>query len=396
MVDLHGLAAVGDLVSAPWRSVLTAATTICGVLLVAATFPKGALSWIRARARRLVTASQDSLPAAPEDQIAAAPDRETMATPGLGQAPEPEPEPLPEPALPEPAATGAADPASNRADVHTADGEQILGRYCRMDTASTAEGLEFTIEVPGLKETDLEIRMVGDTIVVTGQVDLDRTDKTYRVVEREVGAFSRFIKVSEGVPLHRIQAWLDRGLLTVFVPNPTVQVGAVIAVNAAVRRVFEGDDLCELKIDLPGVDDRDVDLSVRDGVLTISCRDGAQAAGADDQTADALAPRLLQSMALPAGVDANQIRAVLAKGVLTVTLPIAAGHRQRTIPLDSVREAAGPETRSSDAGARPCPPAGGSGAPFHGPGDPPFDFWSASEILAGRSLHRGKSIDRRF
>jgi HSP20 family molecular chaperone IbpA len=366
MIDLHDIAAIGGFIAGSWGPALIGATTIFGGLVVATTFSKDAIGRIERGVRDLVTRSRRAAPDAAPAQ-------------GLELAPEPEPDQEILPTSEAPAPTVATSTCA-------ADGEQIPGRYLRMDTASTVDGLEFTMEVPGLKETDLEIRLVGDTIVITGQWDLDRTDKTFRVVEREFGPFSRFIKVPEGAPLQRIQASLDRGLLTVFVPNPTVQVGKVITINSAVRRLFDGDEVCELKIDLPGVDASDVDLAIRDGVLTISCRQG-------DQTADTVLPRLLHSMELPAGVDADQIRAVLAKGVLTVTLPIAAGHRQRTILLETVDERAGPETTAL------FPPAAGGypfGTPFGAPTDPPFDFWSVGEILAGRSLHMGESTDRRF
>lgn len=400
MIDLHAIPAIGGLIPEACRPVLIAALTIVLGLLAAARIPKGALGRIEGRMRRLVAAGREGLhdgPAGRGDGTAAAPDPRPLPSDGLGIASGSDAKPLSGPETPPPPAPArAAGPARTCDEVHSADGEQILGRYCRMDTASTADGLEFTIEVPGLKETDLEISMVGDTIVVTGRRDMDRSDKTYRVVEREFGPFSRFIKVSDGVPLHRIQASLDRGLLTVLVPNPTIQAGN-IAVNSAVRRVFDGDDVCELKIDLPGVDEFDIDLAVRDGVLTISCRN--QAVDADEPSATPFGLRLLRSMELSAGVDADHIRAVLAKGVLTVTLPIAAGHRRRTIPLEFDREAAGSEMRTVDVDAAPGEPASGrrpSEAPFCGQGDPLFDFWSAGEILAGRSLHLGESLDRRF
>jgi len=398
MIDLPDLAAIGGFIAGSWGPALIGATTIFGGLVVATTFSKDAIGRIEGGMRNLVTGwdGRRTAPEAAEDEIPTEPESDAAPAQRLDPAPEPEPDQeIPaasetlEPTVAAPPC--AADRASSSDDLHAADGEQIPGRYLRMDTASTAEGLEFTMEVPGLKETDLEIRLVGDTIVITGQWDLDRTDKTFRVVEREFGPFSRFIKVPEGAPLQRIQASLDRGLLTVFVPNPTVQVGKVIAINSAVRRLFDGDDVCELRIDLPGVDASDVDLAVRNGVLTISCRQGTRAG-------DTFAPRLLQSMELPAGVDADQIRAVLAKGVLTVTLPIGAGHRHRTIPLETADETAGLETRASGAETPPYPPAtdGDPATLLGAPTDPPFDFWSVGEILAGRTLHMGESTDRRF
>ena len=354
-----------------------------------AIFPKDALGWIGAGARNRVGAGFD-----PSAVAFGGRSEETPVESGSDASPARWPEYAPElegeagrrlePETAEATAAGLIDgpvPAPSPPHPCLADSEAFADRYCRMDTATTPEGLEFTIEVPGIRESDLEIRLAGDTIVVTGHQDVNRRDKTYRVIERECGPVLRSIKIAEGVPLHRIQASLDRGLLTIFVPNPAAPIGKTIAVNSAVRRISQGDDLYELKIDLPGADASEFDLAVRDGLLTISRRGAPWAAEAGDQIPNGFASRLLQSMEVPAGVDANQIRAVLAKGVLTVTLPIAAGHRQRTIPLEVASDPARWETATSGVEAEP---------PSHSvwrrqqetPTTHPFDLWIASDALA--------------
>jgi HSP20 family protein len=229
------------------------------------------------------------------------------------------------------------------AEGRTAQTAPVTGHQPKMDTAVTAGGLEYVIEVPGVKAAELELQVVGGTIVVRGRQDLDQTNRTYRAVERAHGPFLRTLSVPEGARLQDIEAALDRGLLTVFIPNPPILAGRTIAVNSTVQRLLAGDDRYELKLDLPGVDASDITLVVRDGRLTIGRREATLMAETADQPGDqasgpAEAPsvsRIIQSMELPAGVDANLIGAVLAKGVLTVTLPIVAGYRRRIIPVEA-------------------------------------------------------------
>jgi HSP20 family molecular chaperone IbpA len=328
MTDPHGIAAAGSFIAGAWRTETLAAIAIFVCFLALVILPKAILVWFERRSSGLVGTRWGEIQTAkapPNDKIEA---RSEVA-------PEPGPplEAAPEPAEPEAiisASVSAADPAPDSAGASIADPQLAAGRSCRMDVAATADGLQFVIEAPGMDESDFEIRVVGETILVRGRLDPDRSNKVYRAVERDHGPFSRSIPIAQGVPIHRIQASLSRGLLTIFVPNPTVQVGSTITVNSALCRITDSESMCELKIDLPGVDPSDIDLDIRNGLLTISCRESLETGPTG----------LPQSMLLPAGVDASRIGAVLAKGVLSVTLPIAPAHRQRTIVLETVGEPA--------------------------------------------------------
>ena len=87
--------------------------------------------------------------------------------------------------------------------------------------------------------------------------------------------------------------------------------------------LVETDDHLVLKADLPGVDSDDVNIEVKDGVLTVSGERKTE----HEERADGFyrVERAFggfsRSMSLPQQVDAAQIRASFDKGVLEVRIP---------------------------------------------------------------------------
>jgi HSP20 family protein len=96
--------------------------------------------------------------------------------------------------------------------------------------------------------------------------------------------------------------------------------------NAAMAlkvNVAETDQAIEVTADLPGVDAKDVDVQLREGVLTIR---GEKKAEKDDKQKDYhMVERSYgmfeRSFTLPADVEAGKVAATFDKGVLKVTLP---------------------------------------------------------------------------
>jgi len=87
--------------------------------------------------------------------------------------------------------------------------------------------------------------------------------------------------------------------------------------------VSETDDAIELSAELPGIDEKDVELTLIDGVLTIK---GEKKAEKETKEKDYyLSERqygsFVRSLRLPETIDENKIKARFDKGVLTVTLP---------------------------------------------------------------------------
>jgi HSP20 family protein len=94
---------------------------------------------------------------------------------------------------------------------------------CRMDLAETKDGLELTVEMPGLDEKDVDVSIGDGLLTVSGEkkFESEQKDKSYRFIERGYGAFSRSIPLPEGVKAEDIKASMAKGVLKVSIPTPT-------------------------------------------------------------------------------------------------------------------------------------------------------------------------------
>ena len=88
------------------------------------------------------------------------------------------------------------------------------------------------------------------------------------------------------------------------------------------------------RADLPGVEEKALDVSVADGALTIRGeRPESAPEGYSVHRKEREAVRFARSISLPAKVDVESVQAVLKHGVLTVTLPKAKEAQPRQISV---------------------------------------------------------------
>jgi HSP20 family protein len=216
--------------------------------------------------------------------------------------------------------------AATSAATDAAAGEQAAFDFrfgVRMDMATTPIGLELSMELPGVQDRDVEIEVRGDTLTVKGELrrNVERPGRTYRMSERAYGPFSRSIDLPKGVRPDQIRASLDRGLLSIFVPNPVSPAATKIHIQSALTYLNAVDDMLEFAIAAPGFGVDDLEIEIEGGVLTILGRPkypiGANADLGDE--ADDLA--IFREIELSAEVRADQIVATLSKGVLKVIVP---------------------------------------------------------------------------
>lgn len=115
-----------------------------------------------------------------------------------------------------------------------ATGRDLSEVRCRMDLADTKDGLELTVEIPGLDEKDVQITVADGQLTVSGEkkFETEQKDKNYRFVERGYGSFSRSIALPEGVKADDIKANLSKGVLKVTVPTPAKPQPKKIAIQA--------------------------------------------------------------------------------------------------------------------------------------------------------------------
>ena len=91
----------------------------------------------------------------------------------------------------------------------------------RSDVVETAEGVEVTIELPGMEMKDVEVSLAGDTLTVKGEKKVERQDdkKGYYVSERSYGAIYRAIPLPSGVDTEKADASFRNGVLTIKIPH---------------------------------------------------------------------------------------------------------------------------------------------------------------------------------
>ena len=99
--------------------------------------------------------------------------------------------------------------------------------------------------------------------------------------------------------------------------------------------VKETNDSFVLRADLPGVEDKDLDVAIHNGVLTVS--GSRQAEERKEGESYALYERqygsFTRSFALPDMADSERVDAQLISGVLTLTIPKRAEAKPRKIAI---------------------------------------------------------------
>lgn len=85
----------------------------------------------------------------------------------------------------------------------------------------------------------------------------------------------------------------------------------------------ETDTSVELSVELPGIEEKNVDVSVSGNMLTIKGEKKSEVSEekGDTQYSERRYGAFRRTLELPSGVDASKIQAKLANGVLTVSVP---------------------------------------------------------------------------
>ncbi len=89
--------------------------------------------------------------------------------------------------------------------------------------------------------------------------------------------------------------------------------------------------------ELPGLDEKDVDISLEDGVLTLRGEKRSDVEDKDRGYSERSYGRFERRIGLPKGIDRDKVGATFRNGVLTVTLPKteAANENVRRIPVNA-------------------------------------------------------------
>src|ERR1700738_4984476 len=86
-----------------------------------------------------------------------------------------------------------------------------------VDVYEDEHNVTLKIEVPGIDEKDIDVRIENRTLTVTGERKFEKEEKeeNYRRVERQYGSFTRTFTLPNTVDHENVQANYDKGLMKV-------------------------------------------------------------------------------------------------------------------------------------------------------------------------------------
>ena len=95
------------------------------------------------------------------------------------------------------------------------------GKAPAVDVAETDKAYEVTAEVPGMDESNIEVKLADDILTIKGEKKEEKEEKKkdYYVSERRFGSFQRSFTVPAGVDTDKIEANFKNGVLTVKLPK---------------------------------------------------------------------------------------------------------------------------------------------------------------------------------
>ena len=90
-----------------------------------------------------------------------------------------------------------------------------------IDIAKKDGGYEITAEVPGMDESNIEVKVAGGALTIKGEKkeETEKKEKDFYLSERRYGAFERTFRVPEGVDADKIEASFKKGVLKITLPK---------------------------------------------------------------------------------------------------------------------------------------------------------------------------------
>jgi len=98
------------------------------------------------------------------------------------------------------------------------------------------------IEVPGIDEKDIDVRVENNVLTVHGERKFEKEEKeeNYRRVERQYGSFTRSFTLPNTVDTESVQANYDKGLLKIQLAKKAEAKPKQIKINVGSQKSLEG------------------------------------------------------------------------------------------------------------------------------------------------------------
>ena len=111
-----------------------------------------------------------------------------------------------------------------------------------VDIYEDEHNITLKIEVPGIDEKDIDVRIENNTLTVHGERKLEKEEKeeNYRRVERQYGSFTRTFTLPPTVDAEKVEAHYDKGVLKVQLAKKAEAKPKQIKVNVGSEKTLEG------------------------------------------------------------------------------------------------------------------------------------------------------------
>jgi HSP20 family protein len=103
-----------------------------------------------------------------------------------------------------------------------------------VDVYEDENKLAFKMEIPGVKQEDLDVRLDGNTLTVSGERNFEKEEKreNFRRLERQYGSFCRSFELPASADRDNINANFENGVLRIDVPKRAEARGKQIQIGA--------------------------------------------------------------------------------------------------------------------------------------------------------------------
>ena len=97
------------------------------------------------------------------------------------------------------------------------------------------------MEVPGIDEKDIDVRIEGNTLNVHGErkFEKDEKEENYRRIERQYGSFTRSFTLPSSVDPAQVSAHYDKGVLKINLAKKAEAKPKQIKVNVGSEKALE-------------------------------------------------------------------------------------------------------------------------------------------------------------
>ncbi|MGB9074362.1 MAG: Hsp20/alpha crystallin family protein [Terriglobales bacterium] len=110
-----------------------------------------------------------------------------------------------------------------------------------VDVYEDEHNITLKIEVPGIDEKDIDVRIENSTLTVHGERKFEKEEKeeNFRRVERQYGSFTRTFTLPNTVDHEKVQADYDKGVLKITLAKKAEAKPKQIKVNVGSQKTLE-------------------------------------------------------------------------------------------------------------------------------------------------------------